>query len=901
MRMPLPRSSSTLAFAVALALGGTAAVASSAPVPTNGAPPAQPSAGGGPTPVPAGGCATPNAAKCLSIVKVNGEDIPYLETPCGIAKREACRDAVKDKLEDYKAENAGSSAKPTIKMLQPAKTDMPKNLRDGKYKKFAPSSSRLESERATLRTKYAKTGDLLAGYGGYDTAAAPPVARKETVSAIEALQYWRNPSWNTNALAVSGCKEYAYSRSFTAARFIDASSRCRGDKECVYDVAYFAGIGGIADRKLKDEAGNDSARQLVLPTGLKPKNEMFPRLVERFVRANGRKDKLSDTPQILALEAALVAGQKFYSIGSCQGAACDDDKKFKNVWTFHKKMHTTTSSVSEAEAEEYARRMSKFRDLLSKWNAAVSGEAIPEQRTEQEFVLPIDMQSRDPFERVDLETKYMERGRDVQIQLKARFGNQLFQKSRTDAIRQIRAGVQQQGARDTVPVAAMLAMPAPVQPTHAPANTTTPGPTPQANACNRADDEWGLESAFQGPISCRIGQFLRAEWDRKEAGQRSCLDLANRRCDWTMEMFEQSVLIQMPALDAQVADEQFCKAFKTADTFETVNVWEPAALDGFPNLTRVHGRLLATKAMVEEELKAVDQYLMGNKPNNGGRILGKDWKGGDYAGDKESFGAGYDYDIGWRVQPATKSGGDVCELEGSIHGNMSFDAYLSGESFPIVNGAVQVRSKPGSGGHAEYKAHLKMFDISLYQSKNAPWAGTQTFASDDTPGTSISVPDPKPRFDILVGFVPVSGQVWGELMFGSGLEVGGTASTGCSTTQPKFGVNGAYVPVFMAFGNGKVGVGIAGLVSAGIRASLLLTMISTPIDFELGLGTKNGSPAVTFGSDLRLMLGTLGGRVSLYLEFLLYEEEFELVRWKGLFSDVPLMKLAANVSFVGLK
>ncbi len=897
--MPLSRTS--LSLAVALAIGGTAAIASSAPVQPSQSTP-HTTAPSTPPVVPAGACSVPSEAKCLSVVKVNGEDIPYLETPCGLANREACRDAVKDRLEDYKATNAGSSAKPTVKMLQPSKSEMPKNLRDGKYKKFAPSSSRLTSDRTTLRTKYAKSDDLLAGYGGYDTAAAPPAARKETVSAIEALQYWRNPTWNTNALAVSGCKEYAYSRSFTAARFIDASSRCRGDKECVFDVAYFAGIGGIANRKLKDEAGNEAARQLVLPTGLKPKNEMFVPSVEAFVRANGRKPKLADTPGILALEAALKTGQKYYSIGTCQGAACDDDRKFKDVWAYHEKMHSVTASVSEAEAEEYARRLARFRSLLDQYRAAVISEAIPEQRAEQEFVLPIDMQSRDPFERYDLEKKYMEHRRDQYIQLKSRFGNQIFQKSRTDALRQIKVGMQpqQQGAREAAPATGMLAMPAPVQPTNS--GTAHQGPAPQANMnCNRPDDEWGMETAFQGPISCRLGQFLRAEWARKEAGQRSCLDPENRRCDWTMEMFEQSVLIQMPALDAQVADEQFCKAFKTPDTFETVNTWPGTSMDGFPNLTRVDARLREMQRVVQEELKAVDQYLMGHKENNGGRILGKDWKGGDYAGDKESFGAGYDYDIGWRVQPATKSGGDVCELEGSVHGNMSFDAYLSGNSFPIVSGAVQVQSKPRADGHAEFKALLMMFNTSLYQPKYAAWTGTQTFGGSDTPGTSISVPDPKPRFDILVGFVPVSGQVWGELMYGSGLEVGGTASTSCSTTQPKFGVKGAYIPVFMAFGNGKVGVGIAGLVSAGIRASLLLAMISTPIDFELGIGSKNGIPAVTFGSDLRLMLGTLGGRVSLYLEFLLYEEEFELVRWKGLFSDIPLMKLAANVSFMGLK
>lgn len=914
----------TMTVALALALGGTAAFAGPAPVGTAKRPKAEQV---GPT----GVCPTPSNETCLSKVKVGGQRVPYLETPCGITNREACRGAVEAAMTTHAAESAADTSKPTVTILRPGHSDMPEHLRTAKYSKYAPSTSRLTSDRTDLRRRYAQTGDLLAGYGGKDMGGTPPVVRNEAMAALEdmleALQYWRNRDWDDNRAWVESCKEYAYASSFTAARFIDTSSACKGDKECVFDVAYFAGNGGIADRKLKDESGNETAKQLVLPTGKIQKNEMMPRGIERFVRANGRGPKIESDSDILALEAALVAGQSYYSFGVCQGAACDDKKKFKNVWAFHKKMHSINSSVTEAEAEEYARRLGMFRALLDKWHTAVAAEAIEPPDLRHKYVSPLDMRAHDPFERYDLENEYIERGRDQERLLRKRFGDELFNKPRTEVLQEIRAGAQQRGAREAVPAVGLLGMTAPqaAQPSAMPGARPAAKPAAKPSArrpkvgpvggassidtsCIGPDEDFGFESMLKGRISCEIGKFLRAEWARAKAGQRSCLDPANARCDWTMEMFEQSVLVHLPALDVQVADEQFCKQYLESLTFKNSNAWDGTALDGVPDLAKVRARLQATKTRVEEELAEVDDYLMGRKPNNGGQILGKDWKGGDYVGDKETFGAGYDYDVGWRVSPAKKVADDaaqdpgaVCELEGSVHGNMSFDAYLRGRKFPIVTGAVQVRSKPNQSGNAEYKAHLKMFDISLYQSKNADWAGTQTFAAAERPFTSFDVPDVRPRFDVMVGPVPVSGQLWGELMFGSGLEVDGAASTSCDADNPKFRVKGTYIPFFAAFGNGQVGVGIAGLVSAGIRASLLLSSISTPISFGATLGQKNGGPSVNFATDLSLWLGTLGGRVSLYLEFLLYEEEFELFRWKGLKSEVPLMKRNASVSFTGLK
>jgi len=885
-----------------LALGATAAIA--APV-LPSKPEAKKPSSGAPTPTGSGCSSTPDKAKCLSIVTVSGNDIPFLETSCGITHRETCRQYVDDALAVYGPASHADSSVPTVEMLRPGKSDMPVDLKDGKYHRHTASASGLVSDYEELRKPYKQTNDLLKGIGGRNMADELPLARNETRSAVDAIKYWRNTGWRDNGPQVRSCKEYAYARSFNATRFIDAASDCRGDRECVFDVAYAGAPEGITNGPLLDEDDKLMTQQLVLPGGTFQKNDFFPKRGEEFVRSNGLEDPLADTNAIVALKQTLIQGQTWYKAAPCSGASCNKTRNFDNIWKWHSGLHTLTADMSEAEAEQYERRRAKFRRLLDEWNAAVEGEIMPPKSTMQKYVSPLDMRAIDPFKRFDLAREYIERGRDQRVLLQKQFGNQLLQMNSIDALKVIRGAVQQQGSyRSGTPAVGVLGMPAPA-PAPKTAGNTTPkskkknGPKPvNANFCVRNHDEWGLELMMQGPVSCQIGAFLRAEWDRHAAGQRSCLDLDNPRCDWSMALFEANVLGQLPALDAQLSDEQYCMAYLDTDTFKDFD-----DARGIAHVTNVRKRLDATREFIEKELKEVGEYRQGR--SSIGERLGKDWTGGDYAGDKKSFGAGYDYDIGWQLEPAEKAGdgpaGRVCALKGSIHGNMSFDAFLVGDKYPVVSGAVRVRSQPGSGGNAEYNAYLNMFEMSLYQSEKAGWAGTQTFADSSTPGKSVSVPDVRPRFDVMVGPVPVSGEVWGELMFASSLSVGGNASTECTVTAPRFALDGGYMPSFTASGNGKVGVGIAGLVSAGIRATLTLVRIGTPLEFGIAMSSKDGKPSVQFTSDVSLYLATLGGRVSLYIEFLLYEEEFELFRWKGLSHTIPLMKKTANVSLLGLK
>lgn len=876
--MPRP---TVYTIAAALALGVTAALGAS---PADGAP------------TPQVACPKPDKAKCL--------EKDYLDSTCGHEHVATCNPFVEDALKAYRNGHEG----PAMKMLRPRKQEMPQDVQSGKYFRYeqpAPS----KSGHSQYRSVYRKDGDPFRGLQGKDMSATPPVDRARHVDPETAADYHRNPDWmKPSVWEVRSCDEYAYERSYGITRFIDAASACLGDFECVFDVAYMDSTPGIANRVLRTSDGNPLPQKLELQEGTLPKNEMFVH-GGAFVRNDGLKS-LPGVPIITALESELETGKTFYKIGGC-GGACTKPRKFANQWDWHEFLHEKVSTVSQAENEEYMRRLAEFRNLMEQWNAAVEwenslSEGLPEN--EQVIVLPIDMRAQDPFDRHDIEQEYIERGRETLQSLKAKFGASVATKS-MPAIRAL--AKQKYGGRSGPSPIGVLAAPPPVahnttaasSSVHGGANHNAGTIGNELSDCLKDPDEWGLESAYKGPISCRIGEFLRNEWKRKEQGHKSCLDVNNFACDWTPQMFQASVLDKIPALDRQVADRAYCKAWDTAQTFNPV-----------PPVKTVKERLDAAKAALEEVKQLIEPYERGNTAR--GRKLGKDWEGGDYLGNKHLFAVGYDYDVGWQAQPQERTesglGGFVCELSGSAHADTGFDAWIINNKVSVVDGQVAARANYDGDGELRFKAHLEMFDQTVFSTGrdgqgNPKWKVAQTFGDDPTAGFMIEVPSFKPRFDVYVG-VPISGEMWGELMFGSGLELSGQASTSCDANNPKFGVVASYGPMFGAYGLGQVGVGIAGVASAGVRASLNLISIYLPVSFDMRTIVKdnpktNGNdptPYLRFASNLALTLSTLSGRVSLYVEFLMFDEEFELFRWKGfgptsatlmplLGADVPMM------------
>lgn len=875
----MPRSTAlTLAFA--LALGATVAAAAPAVGPV------QP---GGNTPV-VDTCPTPNAAKCVS----EG----YLDSVCGQRHIAVCRPIAKDAMKDY----YNAQDRPKVKMLKPNKDQIPQDVEEGKYFKYT-HPTQAQAGHTQYRSQYRKVGDPLRGLQGMDMSQHPPVTRTEGVDPNVAKEFHRKPEWmEPQPSFVRDCDEYAYERSYGITRFIDRASACKGDFECVFDLAYMPGDVGISARVLRATDGHPLEKSIqFVPTGPRPKNDMFVHGAA-FLRSNGL-EVMPVTPYITSLEGTLENGKSYYKIGNCGSGGCTQPRKFENEWAWHKFLHDKIEDESQAENEEYMRRLAHFRNLLEQWNAAVVWEGslrdgLPQE--EQVLVLPIDMRATDPFERYKLEQEYIERGRDVLKSLKAKFGASVVNKSMPQ-IRNLAKGVQQ-GARKGVSPIAGFASPAPQAggstPSHSPTGDHGGGTFQSSHIdhalsdCLKTSNQFGLEAAFKGPISCRIGEFLRAEWKRKQEGHKSCLDLNTYGCDWTPQMFQAAVLDKLPALDQQVADRAYCKAWDTAQTFAGTPV---------PPQAEVKRRLDETKRVYGEAKKLIGPYRKGNVDR--GRALGKDWEGGDYLGNKKLFAVGYDYDVGWDARPqnrtATGTGGFVCELAGSAHIDTGFDAWIMDNKVPVVDGQVALRANHDGDRDLSFKAHLEMFDQTVFSSGRdnkgkLKWKVAQTFADEPQVGWMIQVPSFKPRFDIYVG-VPVSGEMWGELLFGSEIELGGSASAGCNENLPAFGISAGYGPMFAAWGLGQVGIGISGIASAGVRAALNLVLIHLPARFEMKTVARGGDAYVNFGSELGMTVATLSGRISLYVEFFTFDEEFELFRWKGFGpAKATLMPLMAG-------
>jgi hypothetical protein len=839
-----------------------------------------------------GSCATPDEAACL----VPG----FLDTPCGRAHVATCKPFI---IELFEQHHEAAKA-PTVKMLRPKASEMPTDLRVGSYYPYVPAAGFAATYKTAARAfsvakakpKVVVAGKSLEVRTPVFSAARPPYASKVPVDALGhvdpnvAAKAHRNPAWDANGATITDCEEYAYEANYDALRFADAAAACRGDRECIYDVAYMAAAPGIATRTLADKDGEPLSRQMPLATGVYPKNDLFV-AVPQFVRANGLK-KRAATPKTTALESALATGNKYYSIGACSGGACDRVRKFRNEWDWHETLHDANAAMSLNEYEEFERRRAKIRELFEQYGAAIrkEGDMLSQAVSTRRPVLPYDAQTFDLFERYDRVREIVDRPGATLRAFERKFGKDVWTKPITEIGAQVHGSVL---PRTTSPVAAMgvLASPAPHS-AKTGAKPTTAAGRPKARASSRTmsdclrPDGWGLELSFAGPISCRIGELLRQEWDRKESGKRSCLDLNDPGCDWWPVTFQDHMVGRVPLLDRQQADHDFCDAWRSNGDFPATSV------------ASLREKLNKTKELVGAAKAKLKDYELGSDEN--GSRYGKTWKDADYAGDKHWFAAGWRYNVGWTVESRAKDGAKVCELSGDVHADTGFDAWVFGSKVPVVRGEVRGRTNHGGDHKVSHHAHLEIIGDTIFSEPAAAknhgsgakddavaWSTSQPFSPDPSSGAFLKLPDPAVRF--YIGAY-ISGKLWGELVQGVQMSVTGDAATGCNANDPVFRINASYAPFFGAYAMGQVGAGIADIASAGVRVAINLVMVGLPVEVGMRSRTKNGGLVLTFTSEIAATLASLSGRMSAYVEIWPFEEEWEVFRWSGLGPvKIPLM------------
>jgi len=732
----------------------------------------------------------------------------------------------------------------------------------------------------------------------------------------------RNPAWESNGNKVASCEEFAYEMVYDWTRYTDAVAACSGDIHCELDVAFLPSTPGIADRVLRAKDGRPLTTQLTAKKTLRTaKNDLFA-MGDKFVYAGG-PGGIAKSAKLDQMAADLKKGKVYYVTTGCK-SGCKGNE-FKDQWDYHRKMHGRNRTVSEAEFAEYERRKAKFRELVWLWGQAVKREkdkiTSGDARVVAEWVNPLDMVTADPFERVALMDEIQKTARTT--------GRALLRKNKallqglpgagltnkpvalgathqestsapaptpsTQGKTRTRGKVRRGKARGrgfrgrankrrsgAVPAAGMLGyVPGKPKPSTQTGNPSTTGPSvtkpgsTQVGVVNCHPSAFGAkksETLGIGPISCQIGQFLREEYDRKLHGKKSCLDLGNDDCDWSPSMFEAAFTEGVPYLAEQNAYEVECVGY-TGDVFDKPK----------KSLAATEQYIEAMKVLTTEAEKTLMPYNQGTVKH--GRHFGKGWADADHFGDKGWLAAGYDYDLGWGVHPVASKNKDVCELGGQARGGFGVDGWFMGGKFPIVDGLATAEYNQGGSKQTKVHAHLEVFKKNVFDPVDETFTGAwgEPLVQD-----GVDIPSGyKPSFTVWAGPIPITGAVWGEFFYGARFDIALLAQTNpnCDMQAVKLGATAIFTPQLGLNAKAQVGIGISGLLSAGIRGLVNLVTVGVPVTVTLSTTIKNISESAQlmlgFDLDVGLSLSTLSGWLAVYVEFLMFEEEFIFFEWNG--------------------
>ena len=851
--------------------------------------------------------ASPSASPAPAMTENHCLTKGFLDTATK-AERAACKPIVRKAFTD----DSGRALSPVTKVLSVKGHDIPKNLRSGRKRRTysRPKKGRAVSHRGN---------SVLARSG----LTRPP---GDSSPFPKAQKAHRNPKWDKNGEAIHSCAEFAYEELYDGMRFTDAVAACGGNRECELDMAYLPNTPGIAGRVLRRKDGKPIEQQIaVRDYGSMPKNDMFVFDEGYYMGVAYAGDPVLDgkpgpggytmipsTPETDAIHAALEKGHLWYSFG-CKGGKCGK-RKFRDEWGFHRELRKR-NPLSDAEFAEYEARKAEFRTLYDQWQASagMGGQILkaPGDRATHKplaaHTLPIDLVTSDPMDRQQMMVDQVAGN----IAVGKQFGS-------PSSIPNLSGRAGQHGAWHPAPAPAtgVLASPAPgtgagqqvggrkasgVGGRCSPMHWGKPGDDPQTvlNAGYVAD-VFG-----HGPAGCRIADFLKEEWRRKAKGQKSCLDVADDDCDWSPDMFHDRFVETFPYAPQDQAYEAECLDW-TADRID-IPAEAPPSNPG-SGLVRAEKYIDQMKHKVGVALAEVGAYKESEIQVDGQprwRLGGK-WADTESHGDKDWFAGGYDYDVGWHVQPTDLATDQVCDLSGSAHANFGVDAWVFGNDVSVLDGHILGTVNEDDSNLSHIDTSLSILTVAVPHTTFdedfvTTWAPTPWLQTVDIPSTH-------PSITFMAGPVPITIAGWGGMFFGASMSASATLQDKKGTCNPKnvkFAIKGMFEPQVGLNGYAQAGVGISGVVSAGIRGELNLVTLGVPVHAGLVAKRKKFSagtqPVLDFAADIALRLATLSGSLSLYVEVLMATDEWELFHWNGVSSRIDLMdpKLNAELPLLG--
>lgn len=884
-------------------------------------------------PAPIATCPAPTLAQC--------KDINYLVSGCGQAHQKTCQGLLRPEYEAYYNALGGTANRP---MFAPGKPTFFSNLKNGKYHGTAPSRPVTKRLNAFFDQQRSLS---IANLVDPKTYVPHPTweANGAAVESCDEYAYEKYYDWSRWEDAVRLCKEdyncildVAYAGSGPPA--IANRTLVRKDGKAM-----------PPDQQLKPvvpKPKNPFFARGATFIGVAPSLPgLFTANVPSAVTLTELKTKF---PQYAAdfdqLKTLLEDGMVFYDTAPGAGV----NEPYPNPWTFHSTMRTRTRNVTENEFEEFERRRKEFETWL---DVALAPPARSIPTTVNQFMPPgteVEIAlGGDPFARTNLwNNDGMRSTRMARFQTGLTSPTLLQQNVQNAAVRfaftdptggLLGAPIPQTATTSQGGINAPNMQQTAVMATLAP-QVSCPNPTilTYNQGAQRGMSQSDVDRANQTEIakhaSCKLTNLTLAEWFRmkkaksegacNDRGGCGCLDLSSYACDWSPKMFYEAFAKAPPDALAikREQDHKFCKrwAYMTFPAIPAASKAGPEALETF---------LEQKRKELEKTLQRIPQ-----KRNAQGAFVGT--FGEDYGdeareGDLDSWSAGYKYDVGWEVKAnefmTVQGQKRPCSMEGNARAGFwismttPLDGILSESISNTWNHAVDadawVRANENKNGEVRYETHLLIANQQIFADpdpyvKYATYQSYSPTAPNDPKRYSsfkinhaysspvaqnrVDILDPHLSVTVMAGPVPITGAAWAELLYGAGFTAKAGVPDKCTQDLKVFEAEIAFVPFLALDGAVSIGVGISGIASAGVKGALNLITLTVPLTARTWLSPgANNQMDLNFGVGADLTLATLSGRLSLYIEFMLMEEEFELFRWGGLGPyKFPLLSLVAE-------
>lgn len=889
-------------------------------------------------------CPKPTAKQCLAP--------GYVQSSCAKQHVDVCKPVIETALAEDRRVNPGQRRK----MLRVGGSEMPRDLRTGRHFPYkGPKKHRGKKAKKTYKPSPAKSkpGTGMIKMVGYEGPVSPKKQGPKTA-------YHRNISWAHNGKKITSCDEFAYESLHDWSRFVDVSRTCRGRADCLTELGLIQKTPGLdhpmldtAGRKLDVQISlnkgqlpkntfferADKFAFSAGPNGFSPTNETPWKTMAAHLRHGASYHWIGTAP------AKGKPGKKTLADSAMPISA--KWKTYGDEFDFHRKLRKRTKGLSQAERAEFARRRKLMRELLNLMQAKaeawdqIQSAAKLETGKMPEVQIPFLTDVSDPFVQLINAQKQLKATQRAARQVKKKLGagklrkmpgagiksrlvprakhgaNEFRSLEEIDAdleelgvfaapskrgrpskkqrrakkdkkkrgrkaqqLRRAKRGKKKGKPKSGAAVGKVMTTPngdahiGQFQGTHIPEIK----PMSVCGEWNKPGEWTKTMTPFSdllgyGPISCRIGVLLRHEWARNMAGQASCLDLTDPSCDWSPEMFTQRFVQDLPYASEFASIRNECMEW-TADEFGPED----------SSVIAVEKRIAKVKKKAAKAKKLLAPFAMG-EPSAHGQAYGDSYDENDTWGDKDIFASGYAAGVGWEVKPVASSPkGKVCALEGHAEAKFNVNAWFFGSKQKVVNALGRIAAEKGE---AKLDAHVVALGYHLFSQKNDVTLSKAWTASG---GKSIDVPELKPSVEIWAGPILVTGSAWGELYFGA--EMSANAKANSCANDSLFVTEASLGPTARVTAAAQVGFGISGFLSAGIRGYLDLITLGLP----LGLHATANIDELEIGGGMDLTLGSLSGRLALYVEYIIGEDEYDIIKWGGFGpTTIPIFELPTAV------